>query len=353
MSIRKESFGTTSDGMHVNRYTLKNHNGMEVSFLDLGAVIYSVEVSDREGKFEDIALGYDSVKGYEVNRPSFGAPIGRYANRIAGAKFVLNGKEYQLDENDGTNCLHGGVLRYNHCMYEAECIEEQESDSITFARLSPDGEQGFPGNLSIEITYTLNDADELMIEYHAVCDEDTIINLTNHSYFNLGSGGHTCADVLEQEVQIFADRYTPLSDNLVPTGEIRDVEGTALDFREYKTIGKEIGGKDPAERTVTGYDHNFILNHPTGEVAMAARIRDPKSGRVMEVFTDLPGLQLYTAEDLIEPGGKDGMTYGNFCGACFESQNFPNAVNMEEFPNAVLRAGEEYSTVTVYRFRVE
>ena len=212
MSIVKSKFGTSKDGHEVTKYTLKNKNGMEVSFIDLGAVITNIIVPDRDGVFEDIVSGYGEVAPYEVNMPSFGAPIGRYANRISGAKFVLNNKEYQLDQNDSTNCLHGGFLRYNCCMYSVKCEEFEEEDKIIFSRHSPDGEQGFPGNLDYSITYILDDDDELIIGYQAVCDSDTIVNFTNHSYFNLGKGGHKCPDVLNQEVQIESDYYTPVND---------------------------------------------------------------------------------------------------------------------------------------------
>lgn len=353
MSIRTEKFGVTKTGAGVTRYILKNHNGMEVAFLDLGAVIQSIMAPDRIGTYEDVVLGYDTVAGYEVNVPSFGAPVGRCANRISDGKFVLNGKTYELDQNDGTNCLHGGFLRYNHCMYEVECISDAESDSIAFSRLSAAGEQGFPGNLSLTITYTLSDADELIIEYQAVCDEDTVLNLTNHSYFNIGPGGHTGENVMEQEVQIFSDRYTPIGAKLLPTGEICKVENTAMDFREFHKIGSRIGGEDAQAGTVTGYDHNYILEHPADEVVHAAAIRDPRNGRRMDVYTDMPGVQLYTAKELVEAGGKEGITYQHFGGVCFETQNYPNAINQTNFPDPVLRAGEEFHSVTVYRFSVE
>lgn len=352
MSIIKSEFGVNKDGNQVTKYTLKNNNGMEVSFIDLGAVITNIIVPDRDGVFDDIALGYDEVAQYEINMPSFGAPIGRYSNRISNARFVLNGKEYKLDQNDETNCLHSGFLRYSCCMYDVEYEEGLGEDKISFTRFSPDGEQGFPGNLTFTITYTLTDEDELIIRYYAVCDTDTIINVTNHSYFNLGKGGHKCPNVLEQEVQIEADYYTPVNDILVPTGEIKELAGTALDFREFKKLKDGIGKKDAEGNIVTEYDYNFVLReNDKGEIRKAAQFRDMSTGRLMEVYTCLPGLQIYTAGNLEEEGCKDGMNYKNFCGACFESQNFPNAINTEGFPNAILRAGEEFESTTIFRFK--
>lgn len=350
MSIRQEKFGMTKEKQTVTKYTLQNRNGMEVSLLDFGAVIYEIMAPDKDGNFENIVLGFDNVADYEVNTPAFGAVLGRYANRISNAAFTLNGKEYKLEQNDETNCLHGGSLRFEHFMYQAECQEGAEECSVSFTRLSKDMEQGFPGNLMVTVTYTLNDANELLLEYYAVSDEDTIVNMTNHCYFNIGPGGHRCKDVLSQELQIFADAYTPVNDLLVPTGEIRSVEGTALDFREVHIIGERIGEAREDDSIVEGYDHNFVLNHAKGEIAKAAVYCDKVSGRIMEVFTDCPGLQVYSSVMLDEPNGREGIHYGVSNGICFETQNFPNAVNIDSFPNAVLRAGEEYETATVFRF---
>ncbi|MCI9080555.1 MAG: galactose mutarotase [Lachnospiraceae bacterium] len=352
MSITKSKFGVDKAGNEVTKYTLKNKNGMEVSFINLGAVITNIVVPGRDGVFEDIALGYDETAPYEVNKPSFGAPIGRYSNRVSNAKFVLNGKEYKLDQNDETNCLHGGNLRYNCCMYNAEYEEFEEEDKIIFSRHSPDGEQGFPGNLDYSVTYILDDDDELIIGYNAECDQDTIVNFTNHTYFNLGKGGHKCPDVLDQEVQIEADYYTPVNDILVPTGELKELASTALDFREFKKLRDGIGKEDAYGNIVAGYDYNFVLRTDGKDaIRKAAQFRDNSTGRIMEVFTDQPGMQLYTANDLDIDGCKEGVHYGNFCGACFETQNFPNAINTEGFPNAVLKAGEQFKSITVYRFK--
>lgn len=352
MSIKTEEFGLTKEGKKVTRYTLTNRQGASVSFLDLGAVIQSIVVPDREGKLEDVVLGYDTVEGYESNVPSFGAPVGRCANRISDGQFTLNGTVYPLEQNDDTNCLHGGYLRYNHLMYETECMQGMEEDSIAFSRLSPDGEQGFPGNLSLTITYTWSDACELMIEYHAVCDADTVLNLTNHSYFNIRSGGQSAGDVLPLEIQIVSEQYTPIGAKRLPTGEIRSVEGTAMDFREFHVLGSRIGEDDAAVKTVSGYDHNYLLSKQNKGIMYAAAARDAESGRIMVVFTDMPGIQLYSAKELEETGGKGGITYGHFGGVCFETQQFPNGINEPNFPSPILKAGEEFESTTIYCFGI-
>lgn len=353
MSIIKEEYGVTKNNEVVTKYTLANQNGVKVSLIDLGAVITNIFVPDRNGVFEDIALGYDNVAAYEVNGPAFGAVIGRVANRISNASFELNGKKYTLDQNDATNCLHGGYFRYEHCMYQAECSEDENGSSVSFTRLSKDMEQGFPGNLTVTVTYTLNDANELMLEYYAVSDEDTVINLTNHCYFNIGKGGHKCENVYQQNLQIFAENYTPVSDILVPTGEIRPVEGTALDFRTPHKIGERIGEATSDESIVPGYDHNFVLNErEEGEVTKAVVYSDETTGRIMEVYTDAVAMQLYASLGLDADNGKEGMHYGEGSGVCFETHNYPNAVNTPNFPSAVLKAGEEYNKVAIFRFDV-
>lgn len=350
MGIVKEVIGTIEEGKAVTRYTLENQNGMKVSFLDLGAVMVNLWVPDREGHLDDIVHGYDDLASYLINVPSFGAPIGRYANRISEGKITINKKEYMLDQNDETNCLHGGKLRYNHLMYEAEYSNDNEKEEIAFFRLSPDGEQGFPGNMNYGITYCLTDNNELILEYVAVSDQDTVVNMTNHSYFNLGPGGHKCKSVLNQEVMIHSEHYTPVNDILVPTGDIVPVKGTPMDFTCFKPLGRDLNPEEQSTDYFPGYDHNFMLDNPDREMKEAAWLRDWESGRTMRVLTDQPGLQMYTAPALIEPGGKQGVTYGPSSAVCFESQNFPNAVNTPGFPDGILRAGEIYHTVTVYQF---
>lgn len=347
--ISSKLFGTTKDGREVTMYSMKNSHGLEVTFLDLGAVIVNLMLPDAQGKFEDVVLGYDTVEEYEVNGPSYGAPLGRCGNRISNAAFKINDKTYKLDNNNEGNCLHSGYLRFNHLMYEAECLESEGEDAIVFSRVSPDMEQGFPGNFEVSITYKLNDDDELIIEYSGISDKDTVVNMTNHSYFNLGPGGHLAGDVLDEKVKIYASRYTPTYDDLLPTGEYADVADTPLDFRDFKRIGQDIRSDFKAIRQAKGYDHNYVLDHAPEEVSIAAELIDEKSGRKMEVWTDLPGLQFYTANTMVETG-KGGNVYREFNAVCFETQFFPDACNVPNFPTTILKAGEEYSHVTVFRF---
>lgn len=350
MSMKKETFGHSKEGKTVTRYILENNNGMKAAFLDMGAVISNIWLPDKNGNIDDIVHGYDKVEKYEVNTPSFGAPIGRCANRISGGRFTMNGKEYILDQNDDTNCLHGGFLRYNYQMYDVDYEAGEGEEILTFSRVSPDGEQHFPGTFTYSISYHLTDLNELIIHYHGVSGADTIVSMTNHSYFNLGKGGHTCHDVLDHEVKILAHHYTPSNELHLPTGEIADVKGTVWDFTEFKKLGAQVVTDESSPDYFLGYDDNFVLDHPAGEMSLAAVYRVLETGRQMEVFTDLPGMQLYTAPEMIEEDGKDGMTYGTSSAVCFESQTFPNAMNTPSFPDIILRAGEEYDHTTIFRF---
>lgn len=349
MKITQKSFGKIKSGEDTTLYTIINSNGMKVSFTDFGANIVSIIVPDRDGNFADIALGYKNIQGYEDNRPGFGSLIGRCANRIGGAKFELNKKVYTLQKNERDNNLHGGEPAYNKVMYDTEVYEEEDMISLEFSRLSPDKEQGFPGNLDITVTYSLSENDELVIEYHAVSDKDTVVNLTNHSYFNLA--GHNSGSILDHKVWIKADQFTPTTNDLIPTGEFRDVEGTPMDFRVLKRIGDNIDDNYEPLIQAGGYDHNYVLNISHDEVEKIAELVDESSGRVMEVFTDKPGLQFY-ASNMLTPveNGKDQATYGKRAGACFETQYFPNACNIDSFPTSVLKAGQSYEYVTIYKF---
>ena len=348
MGIEKENYGVTKEGKQVTKYTLTNGQGASVSFLDYGAVIQSIIVPDKDGKLEDVVLGYDTLSGYESNVPSFGSPVGRCANRISNACFVLNGKEYPLDNNDATNCLHGGFLRYNYLMYDAECATSQDDASVSFSRVSPDGEQGFPGNLTLTITYTWNDANELMIEYNAVSDADTILNITNHSYFNLA--GHDAGSICDEKMMIDADAFTELGQGSICTGKVIPVEGTPMDFRTARRVGDHIDDAWPQLTLAGGYDHNWVLNTEFGKVQKFAQVEDEKAGRTMEVYTDLPGVQFYAGNFIDPQTGKDGASYGKRCALCLETQYFPNSINIPSFLQPVVEAGEAYHSVTIYKF---
>lgn len=352
MATTTKSFGTTKAGEKATLYTMKNKNGMVVSVSDFGAVIVDIIVPDKNGKMADVNLGFNSVTGYEDNGPGFGSFIGRFANRIGGAKFEVNGKEYNLKKNDGANCLHGGgEMSYNKVMYEAEILDDGDADSVAFSRLSPDMEQGFPGNLDITVTYTLTEDNELVIEYFAVSDKDTVFNFTNHAYFNLA--GEASGKVLDQEVWINSDKITKTDSGLIPNGEFIDVTGTPMDFRTAKALGKDINADYEPIKLGFGYDHNYVLNHETeGEVEKVAELYDPKSGRLMEVFTDLPGMQLYSANHLGGQKGKSGYEYQSRDAVCFETQFYPNTANIASFPGGRLKAHEEFDSATIYRFSV-
>jgi aldose 1-epimerase len=345
----KDFFGYTSKGAEVFKYTLENDNGMTVSAIDLGAVITNIIVKDRDGVDTDVVLGYDDVRGYEVNGPSFGAIVGRCANRIGNHAFTINGSTYKLEANNGTNNLHGGHERFNHKMYRAVFGEEDGNAFVKFHRVSPYGEQNLPGNFSYTVKYTLTNDNELFITYDGTTDEDTVVNLTNHSYFNITKGGESGDAVYGLKVKIDADRYTPLGDDACPTGELADVSGTPFDFREYKTIIQDFdAGSD-----FLGYDHNFHLNNDH-RFAEAARCHSDESGITMIVSTDMPDMQLYTAATLSDSGKHHGQ-YNGSQAVCFETQFVPNAVNLSnpEIDSPILKAGDKYHHVTSYRFTVE
>ncbi len=353
MAVAKKFYGTMPDGQTVDCYTLTNTNGTSASFLTLGALWITMLVKDKEGNFKDVVLGYDTLENNLKNPPHLGAPIGRNANRIGGAKFTLNGKTYELFKNSlGINNLHSAPDLYHNRVWDAVEEETALGSRVTFSLFSPDGDQGYPGNADISITYTLTEDDSLMIRYRMTADADTIANFTNHSYFNLA--GHDCKDILDQELWIDADYYTPADAGSIPTGVLDPVAGTAMDFTSLKPIGQDIDSDFPAVVQGKGFDHNWVLNHPAGELSLCAKAVDHKSGRVMEVYTDLPGMQFYTANGLKgDVPGKDGAVYGPRQAYCFETQHFPDAVNKPQFPSPVLKAGEEYDTTTVYKFLTE
>lgn len=351
MAIEKELFGNMPEGTEVYKYTLVNKNNVSASFITLGGTWVSMMMPDRDGKFKDVVLGYDDLDSYRKNPPHFGAPVGRNANRIGGAVITIGNRDYPLAANNGPNNLHSGPDLYHDRVWDCKTSETEQGGRLDFYLESPDGDQGYPGNARITVSYTLTDDNSLVIDYHMVCDADTVANFTNHSYFNLA--GHDSGDVLKQEVLINASHYTPADQVSIPTGEIAPVKGTPMDFTEMKPIGRDIN--EPFEALVfgRGYDHNWVLDHKEGELSLAARAMDPASGRVMECETDLPGLQFYTANFLEDDmPGKGGAHYDFRHAFCFETQYYPDAVHKPNFPSPILKAGQEYRTSTVYRFLV-
>jgi aldose 1-epimerase len=349
--LKKQPFGKTADGQEIDLYTLANKNGVEAAIMDYGGTVVSIKTPDRNGKLDDIALGFDSVDGYLKDPPFFGALVGRYGNRIAKGRFKLNGVEYKLAVNNGENHLHGGLKGFDKVLWKARDVSEGQTPRLELTYLSKDGEEGYPGNLSVTVVYSLSDTNELRIDYAATTDKDTVVNLTNHTYFNLAGAGS--GDILEQELTIFADRFTPADKGLIPTGELRSVDGTPFDFRKPTSIGARIGAKDQQIQFGGGYDHNFVLIDGGGSLVLAARVDEPKSGRVMEVLTTEPGVQFYTGNFLDGTiTGKGGKVYPKRSGLCLETQHFPDSPNHPKFPSTTLKPGERYQTATVYRFSV-
>jgi aldose 1-epimerase len=345
--VEKSSFGTTKDGQAVDLYTLTNANGVVAKIITYGALLTELHVPDRTGATADVVLGFRTLQGYESDHPYFGATIGRVANRIAKGKFKLNGQEYTLATNNGPNHLHGGLKGFDKRVWKAQPVSVAGVPAVRFTYTSADMEEGYPGALTATVTYTLTHANELRLEYTATTDKPTIVNLTNHSYFNLAGDGQ--GTILDHDLTIMADRYTPVDDTLIPTGEIASVRGTVMDFNRSTPIGariKEVPGPAPG-----GYDHNYVLSHGGGVLAMSASVREPKSGRVMEVLTSEPGVQLYTGNFLDGTiTGKAGVAYQKHSGFCLETQHFPDAINHPNFPPVVLQPGRPFKSTTVYRF---
>jgi aldose 1-epimerase len=349
--IKKDAFGKTGDGTPVVLYTLTNKHGIEVRAITYGGIIISLRVPDKNGKFDDVVLGYDSLQGYLTKTPYFGAIIGRYGNRIGNAKFALDGVEYTLAANNGPNALHGGLKGFDKVVWQAEPFQHPDGAGVVFTYLSRDGEEGYPGNLSVRVTYTLTDKDELIFDYHATTDKATPVNLTNHTYFNLAGDGE--GDVLGHEVMLNAGHFTPVDKTLIPTGQIASVEGTPMDFTKAAAIGARIEQKDEQLVFGGGYDHNFVINRQGEGLALAARVYEPATGRVLEVETTEPGVQFYTGNFLDGTiTGKGGHVYRRRYGFCLETQHFPDSPNKPEFPSTILRPGKVYESRTVYRFSV-
>jgi aldose 1-epimerase len=349
--VQIETFGKTADGTPVEIYTLMNANGMVARVMTRGATLVQLMVPDREGKPADVVLGFDDVAGYESERnPYFGCTTGRVCNRIANGKFTLGGKEYTLAVNNGPNHLHGGVAKsLDKVVWKGKPFDNKKGSGVKFTYKSKEGEEGYPGEVKFAVKYTLTDANELVIEFTAETWETTPVNVTNHTYFNLaGEGSPT---VLDHELTLLADSYIPTNETLIPTGEIAPVEGTPLDFRTPHLVGERIAQLD--KTPAGGYDHNYVLNGKAGELRPIAKLKDPKSGRVLTVHTDQPGVQLYTGNFLKGETGKGGKPYAHRSALCLETQHYPDSVNQSTFPSILLDPDETYEHTCVYAFSVE
>jgi aldose 1-epimerase len=347
VGVRRGAFGTTGDGTAVEIFTLRNKAGIEVAAISYGAIITSIRVPDRAGAMADVALGFDTLDGYLKDHPFFGAVVGRYGNRIGKASFTLGGKTYKLAANNGPNHLHGGVRGFDKYVWKAEVLDGVAG--VAFTRTSPDGEEGYPGAVQARVSYVLNEANELSIEYRATSDQATPINLTQHTYFNLA--GHNAGPIVDHELTIAADRYTPVDATLIPTGELAPVAGTPLDFRQPARIGARIDDPHQQIKFGLGYDHNWVINRKGDGPQLAARVIEPKSGRTLEVLTTEPGVQFYTGNFLDGTiKGKGGTVYNRRNGLCLETQHFPDSPNQPSFPSTILSPGQTYQSKTVWKF---
>jgi aldose 1-epimerase len=350
-SVEVQPYGTTAGGEAVDEYILTNANGVEVRIITYGGTITSIRVPDRGGEMANVTLGFDNLADYETRSPYFGNITGRYANRIANATFTLDGNDYTLAANNGPNSLHGGVEGFDNKVWEAETVEGDGEVGVSLHYLSPDGEEGYPGNLDVTVVYTLTDANELRMEYTATTDAPTVVNLTNHAYFNLAGEG--TGSIYDHILQINADAYTPVDETLIPTGELAPVEGTPFDFRIPKAIGP--GQRSSHEQIVLGrgYDHNFVLNRTGDGMELAARVYEPISGRILEVWTTEPGIQFYAGNFLDGTLiGPNGHLYRQSDGLALETQHFPDSPNQPDFPSTELQPGDTYQTTTIYKFTV-
>lgn len=350
--IRVKSFGILDDGRNVQLFTLKNDRGTSVEIMDLGGVIVSLRTADATGNITDITTGFNHPQQYLSGSGYMGAIVGRYANRIANGRFSLDGKQYSLAKNNGDNAIHGGLIGFDKKFWHTVTESKSSEASLNLTLVSKDGEEGYPGNLTAKVTYTLNDRDQLVIDYSATTDKVTVINLTQHAYFNLN--GHGTGSVLDHEIMINADQYTPIDNESIPTGELASVEGTPLDFRTAKPIGVDINSNHEQIRLGSGFDHNFIISHVVeGELTLAASVLSPSTGRTLSVYTDQPGMQFYTGNFLNGTlKGKDGAVYAQRNAFCLETQHYPDSPNKPNFPSTILRPGEQYATRTVFEFGV-
>jgi len=344
-SVTEESYGKLPDGREAHLYTLTNAKGMRVRLTDYGAILVGVEAPDRQGRLTDVTLGCDDLPGWLKNGGYFGATVGRYANRIAKARFTLDGTTYTLAANNGPNHLHGGRKGFNRVLWRAESVREAGAVGVRMTYLSKDGEEGYPGNLNVEVLYRLTNDNEVDITFIATTDAPTIVNLAHHSYWNLA--GPAAGDVLGHELTIFADSYTPVDPQLIPTGRIAAVRGTPFDFTKPARIGARIA------EVKGGYDHNYVLRGEAGKVRLAARVYEPGSGRVMDIHTDQPGVQFYSGNFLGGGKGKGGLAYGKHYGFCLETQLYPDSPNQPGFPSPVLRPGQTYRHRMIHKFSVK
>ncbi len=348
MKIAKDIFGTLDAGTEVTLYTLVNAQGMTARITPYGGTIVSLTAPDRDGTMGDVVLGFDTLDDYLDHSPFFGCLVGRYANRLAHAAFTLDGVKVQLEKNDGENALHGGREGFDKRVWNASARETSHGPALELSLVSPNGDQGYPGSLSVNVVYTLTAQGALCIDYTAWTDKTTVVNLTNHSYFNLSAGA--APTVLDHELMLNADAFTPVDGTLIPTGELRPVAGTPLDFREPTSIGARIDADDPQLAHGGGYDHNWVINGEAGALRLAARVTEPLTGRVMEVLTTEPGVQVYTANMMPSIEGKGGAVYQRRGAICLETQHFPDSPNKPEFPSTVLRPGQTFRSTTIYRF---
>ena len=352
-TVTRTVFGKTADGQPVELFTLTNANGVQIRITNYGAIIVSIRVPDRTGKLDDVVLGYDTLEGYTAsgNPRFFGAVVGRYGNRIANGRFTLDGKNYQLATNNGPNHLHGGVKGFDKVVWRAEPFKKDDSIGVVLEHTSPDGDEGYPGTLKARVTYTLNDRNELIVDYYATTDKPTPLNLTQHTYFNLAGDGKR--DITDHIITIDADRYTPVDATMIPTGALTPVDSTPFDFRKPTRIGARIDADDEQIRYGLGYDHNFVLNSRADGLFHAVRLVDPASGRTLDVSTTQPGLQFFTGNKLDGSiTGKAGRVYNKRFGLCLETQHFPDSPNKANFPSTILRPDEKYNSRTVFAFGV-
>ena len=345
MAVTKEFFGTTTKGQEISRYYISNSKGMKAGVINYGAILVNLFVPDKNGNMADVVLGYDTLEPYYSNGSFFGATVGPNANRIGGASFELNGQKYQLDVNDGVNNLHSHMdYGYHKCVWEAV---EQE-DGVMFVLEDTDGNMGFPGNKKISVTYTVTENNELKIHYQGSSDKDTILNLTNHTYFNLA--GHDAGSIHDHVLQMNASLFTPIVKGAIPTGELLPVEGTVFDFCKAKKVGADIEADNEQLKMTKGYDHNWVIDGKEGVLREFAIVTEETTGRMMKAFTDLPGVQFYAGNNIAPTEGKGGVVYNRRDGLCLETQYYPDTANKPEFPSAVFGPGRKYDTVTVYQF---